>query len=573
MFPGLLFLAAPAPSSERALPPVMRRSDVVLMGAADRQAYRDYGAAIVAWGGKPTPEALRQAEGVRYYASVGMVTEFGQYATRFPKNYQEGFCKDINGEPVKVPWLTDLSHNGVPYYWCCTNQPRFRTYLRDRVTEIARAGAFGLHIDDHLGTAGGLWLGLCFCDRCLQGFRGYLAALPEGEKSRLGIADIQSFDYAAEVREWMSHDLGARKSPTQHPLWDRWSAYQCRAAAELVAELKKLAEKTSRKPMPLAANAGLLWPRHLSDSASVDLFSAETDHQAAALKACDDPIFAYRMADAVGKPYAATAAGGDWAFIKQRERPGLVRMWIALAYACGQAFMPPIHQWCYTPELGTHWYDGSRETYMPIYQFIHDQAALLDGYRALADVALVVPHRSFCQDPARWIGYGRKLAEANLAYRLVLGGDEILDRSLAESELNACKVTVVPDRDSLSGGDSRRAAARLKSEGGVTSVDAAIRQATPAVRVLGNPRIRVLPRARRGSLVVHLLNTAYAAGRDDVVPASDVKVRIDVVQLGLASARTCRLVSFGRPVQTLPITGGEVVVPSLGIWSMLVIGK
>ena len=72
-----------------------------------------------------------------------MVTEFGRYHERFPQTYEQGLCRDVDGQPVKVPWLTDHQHQGVPFWWCCTQQPQFRQYLRDRVIETVRAGADG----------------------------------------------------------------------------------------------------------------------------------------------------------------------------------------------------------------------------------------------------------------------------------------------------------------------------------------------------------------------------------------------------------------------------------------------
>ena len=56
--------------------------------------------------------------------------------------------------------------------------------------------------------------------------------------------------------------------------------------------------------------AGLLWPRHLADYQALDLFSAETDHHAAGRRFTDQPLVAYRLAESVQRPYAATASGG-----------------------------------------------------------------------------------------------------------------------------------------------------------------------------------------------------------------------------------------------------------------------
>ena len=115
--------------------------------------------------------------------------------------------------------------------------------------------------------------------------------------------------------------------------------YQGRAAAAFMRELRELVAATAGRPLPIGANAGLLWPRHLGDYQALDLFSAETDHHAVGRRFTDQPLVAYRLADAVRRPYAATASGGDWAFIQEHQTPGLVRGWVALAYAAGHAFM------------------------------------------------------------------------------------------------------------------------------------------------------------------------------------------------------------------------------------------
>ena len=156
--PALLFLLGWM-SADFAVGAVVNRSDVVFMYQADRAIYAQYGATVLAWGGKPTPKSLAEAAGVKFFGSVGMVTEFARYYDRFPETYEQGLCRDIQNQPVKVPWLTDHQHHGKPYWWCCTQQPLFRKYLTERVVETVQAGAAGLHIDDHLGTAGGLWLG------------------------------------------------------------------------------------------------------------------------------------------------------------------------------------------------------------------------------------------------------------------------------------------------------------------------------------------------------------------------------------------------------------------------------
>lgn len=549
---------------------VLRPSDVVFMYSSSAQTYADYGATVLAWGGTPTPQSLADAPGVRWFGSVGMVTEFAAYHTRFPDRYEEGLCRDVEGHLVKVPWLTDHRSKGVPYWWCCTRQPLFRQFLQDRVVETIRAGAQGLHVDDHLGTAGGLWLGICFCDRCVGGFRGYLATLPASDLERFGVSDPSTFNYREEARAWIAAGKPeAGRKATGHPLWRHWSIYQGRQAAAFMLELRELAARTAGRPVPVGANAGLLWPGHLVDYQALDLFTAETDHRAEARKPSDVPLVAYRLAEAMGRPYAATASGGDWAFVKEHNLPGLVRCWIALSYAAGQRLMAPHRQWCYTPEKGTHWYEGPAEKFAPLYRFVRAHAAWFDGYHTHADVAVVIPCRAFGRNPQRWFELGNALAAANLGYRLLVGGDETVDRSLSESELAACRHLIAIETNDLLAADRERLARPVPGQRRFASAAEAVAALTPAVRVEGAKPVRVLARVRPGAAVLHLLNYAYDPARDDVTPLENIQLTVDAAALGLPGMARATLLTPEGGETALAVAEAGVTIPRLGLWALV----
>jgi hypothetical protein len=554
-------LAAPTPDA------VLRHSDVVFMYGAKPDIYEQYGATVLAWGGTPNPASRGEARGITWFGSVGMVTEFGAYYRRFTDRYQEGLCRDIDGQPVKVPWLADHQVQGVPYWWCCTQQPIFRQFLRDRVVETVKAGADGLHIDDHLGTSGGLWLGLCFCNACVEGFRAHLGRLPEPERARLGTA--APLDYRAEVKRWRAAEGKGRKIP-EHPLWPQWTVYQRRAAAAFMSELRALAAQTAGRPVPVGANAGLLWPGHLADYRALDLFTAETDHHAAAGRLSDLPLLAYRIAEAMGRPYAATASGGDWAWVKAQNRPGLVLGWIALGYAAGQRLMAPHHQWCYTPEKGTHWYDGPATTFAPLYRFVRSNASLFDGYTTHADLGVVMPHRAYEKNPQRWFDLGNRLAASNVSYRILVAGDDVVERPLVEAELSACKHLLVPERNAFLPQDRERIERQFKARRVHESADTACAALTPAVRVQAAATVRALPRVKPGSAAVHLLNYGYDVAHDTITPLADLRVRVDLSALNVPAATRCRWFTPGNEPVSLPLHDGQVQVPRLDAWGLLV---
>lgn len=545
---------------------ILRHSDVVFMYQAGPKVYQAYGATVLAWGGKPTPQSIEQNKGIKVFGSVGMVTEFSRYYERFPTSYEEGLCRDINGNPVKVPWLTDHQHKGVPYWWCCTQQPQFRTYISERVVETIQGGADGIHIDDHMGTSGGLWLGVCFCDRCVAGFRTYLATLPESTQRQIGITELAAFDYRKVVREWLAAD--AKRKTTEHPLWAQWTVYQTRAAAEFMKGLKALAARTAGRPVPMGANAGLLWPRHLADYQSLDLFSAETDHHAAKEHVSTRPIFAYRLADAVRRPYAATASGGDWAYIKERNLPGLVQSWIALSYAAGHCLMAPNRQWCYTQEKGTHWYDGPAEKFVPLYQFVRRNAELFDGYESLPDLTVVLPHASFLADSKRWFDLCQELAARNISYNLALGGDEIVDHPLSLAELKKGRGLLVPDHDSLLEPDRAVLDRYLAGKTPLRTVAEVQHSVVPAVQVTNPDGLQVFPRVKQGRAVVHFVNLDYDPQLDQVRPISGRAVKLNTAVLGVSAKPSCRWTDLDG-ARDLEIADGVVKLPNVSTWGIL----
>lgn len=540
--------------------PVLKRSDVMFIYQADPTIYKDYGTTIVGWGGQRTEDT----KGIKFFGSVGMVTEFGQYYDRFPQTYEQGLCRNLQGKPYTVPWLTDQKHKGVPFWWCCTRQPVFRQYIRERVVEIIKGGSDGLHVDDHLGTAGSLFLDGCFCDLCVSEFPAYLAKLSDEKSSRIPRAT--NYNFKAVLTEWLAQDT--QRKVEAHPLWPIWKAYQLRGAASFIQELRELAAQTAGKPMPVAVNAGLLWPTHLSDYRSVDLFSAEIDHQASARHFPDNPLTAYRLADAAGRPLAATASGGDWAFIKEENRSGLVQGWIATGYAAGNCLMAPNHQWCYTTEKGTHWYDGPKEKYAPLYQFVRQNAALFDDAQTCADVTVAFSYKTFCQDSTRVLKICSQLFAANISYRIALGGDDVVDIALPANLSNTTSpVLTIEPNDFLA--SDRKVLASVPECWQATDVAKAIAMTKPAVRVESSTPVRALPRVKPGAALIHLLNWNYDAARDTTPQGHDILLQLDLSALGVPKATKARLYRPDAPVVNIDLSEGKVKIPELGLWGVL----
>lgn len=382
--------------------PVLRHSEVVFMYAATDDAYRAYNATFVAWGGANTREQVKRHHdiGVRCTGSMWCLTA-GAENIHNNLALREACAVDIEGKPVEVPWLFDHTYQGTKTYFGCTNHPEFRLLCRWRVCEAMAGKADGLHVDDHLGTAGAAWWqGGGFCECCMKAFRKYLKEHADEEQlQKASVSNIETFDYRELVRKYAKTRADYKKVQHEIPLMDQFLDFQATIAAEHTRQLGLLAAEVAGHPVLLSANAGIPNRAHTYVIKNLTHVVCEVRQNASAgVEKIDHAIEAYRLATKLGKPLAATASGQDWAFVKQQNCEELVRFWIALAYAYGQRFMVPHpkRQWCFNEVLGTHWYAAPIEAYAPMYRFIRSQSPWLDNFETVELKQLKVPENVLC---------------------------------------------------------------------------------------------------------------------------------------------------------------------------------
>jgi len=398
----ILLGAMAASGQERPTSAVLRHSEVCFMYASTEDVYKAYGATFVAWGGASTAERVRFHHnlGLRCTGSMWCLTAGARALYEDPKLF-EATARDIEGKPVEVPWLFDHRHEGMRTYFGCTNHPAFREHCRRQVRAQMGGGADGLHIDDHLGVAqpatafgGGL------CDHCIAGFRAYLRkhATPE-QLARAGVKDLDAFDYRDLIRRHVTTREQYRKVQYSIPLMDLFTRYHLEAAADFVRELGEVGAQAAGHPILLSANAWVGDKRHTVVAPHLTHIVCEVEFDAPRGTAhVERAIEAFRAARALGKPLVGTASGWDWAYIKANGAEALARFWIALTYAHGQRFMAPHpkRQWCFTSELGTHWYAAPVEAFAPMYRFIRANAQWFDGFEEADVGAIESPANVLC---------------------------------------------------------------------------------------------------------------------------------------------------------------------------------
>jgi len=378
-----------APSPRRTL----ERDDVVFMYVAkDRSLYDAYGATVQGWGGahdRETVGALR-ARGVHPTGSMWCLTA-GPRALHENADLRDAVSRDVAGEPIVVPWQVHTTYEGTPSWWGCTNHPAFRAHVRRSVCAAMAGGADGLHVDDHLGVSASVVMDAgCFCDFCMALFARHLRENPRPELlAEAGVRSFDGFDYRSFVR---------RRAPTREaylavrdslPLFGEYADFQLRRAADHVRQLGRLAAEIVERPVTLSANTCLPLLHQAVVMPHLSWCIGEVPHHAElGGEGLLEAVEAYRMAEALDRPIAATARGYDWAHVKANGAEQLVCVWIALSYACGQRLMAPSRAWCYTDEHGTDWYEGPTDIFAPYYRFVRERGDLFRGLRTVGPTAV-----------------------------------------------------------------------------------------------------------------------------------------------------------------------------------------
>jgi len=610
-FAGIMTVAIDSLAAERAI----RHSDVVLMGERSKDVYKIYGATVVSWGGRawkdeagPIEEFRKRVRtahdlGIRYCAGAAFRTAFAEMID-FDPRWRDSRCLTVEGQPFTVPWLWDQKHkDGHPAYWFCTNAPGYQSFLKWQVRMGMTADADGLHIDDYGGTSGTEWLGGCFCPHCIKAFTAYLKKNVSPQRlAECGITSLDGFHYGEFVKSKGIVKVGdfQRNLGSPQCLCPEYLRFQYLASAKFVGEVRKYAEELVGHPLLLSVNSSASDPKSLVIAPYVSYFCGEVDHGTVRhpwgpQSNIDlQPVWTFKLADAVGRFQACTASGEDWAFIDANKKPGLVRQWIAQDYAFGHCLMAPHNQWAYTKEKGTHWYRSRPEDYAHIYRFVRRNSGLFDDYKAVGSVGVLYSSAGAARNVANMRDASLWLAKNSIPFELVLAGDDWLDAKLTLQMLNKYRALIVAEPILLDG-EQKKAFDQFAATGKIVAWQAnrGIDEAAIA-RLLPKPIVFMaadnligVARAIHGNptapAILHLLNRNYDASTDTTAKMKNVKVSL---HKGIFDGRTLAKATLYTPPPSLdrrnpgasePVplhveptsSGVTVTIPELDYWGIL----
>lgn len=613
---GLFIGATALMAGERPI----KRSDVVFMGARTKDVYEIYGATVVSWGGRPwgdNPKAIEQFQkrvttshdlGMRHCGGVAFRTAFAGMMD-FDENWKDNRCLTIEGNPITVPWLWDHKHKktGEPAYWFCTNAPGYRKYLKWQVMLAMKANVDGLHIDDYNGTAGTEWHGCCFCKYCTAAFTEYLKKnVPPDRLKQCGIESLDNFDYRTflngkDVKTVKDFRQVLMKPPEL--LGPDFVRFQYFAAAAFADEARRYGEEVVGHPLLLSVNSSCSSPQSLVIAPHLTYFCGEVHHGAHKSKWGPQqnwkltPVWTFKLADAVDRPQYCTGSGGDWAYVAEHKKPGLVRVWIVQDYAFGHCLMAPHRQWAYTKTKGSHHYQSKPEDFAHIYRFVRRNPRLFDEYEAVGLIALLYSNaaaraghhqRLAIENACLW------LAKNNVPFEIVMAGDDWLDMKLTPETLSnyralvVCYPTKLNDDQKKAVDDFAAAGKAVKWDNKEGIDEAALRKLLPKQIIIdGAVNVVAVARAIPGNpdapAILHLLNRNYDEPSDSMRKLTNFKVTLEKSLFGGNAFSKATLycppakLDPEKPGASDPIplelrqaeSGALIAIPELSLWGIV----
>ncbi|MDZ8119091.1 hypothetical protein [Pontiella agarivorans] len=568
----------------------IKQSDVVLQYPAKQAVYEQYDATVVAWGFRPwklSGAALERAwdeqcktvqlAGLRYQARVEVDAGWRDWID-FDPDIEASTCRTLNGTLLTYHFWTS-TYKGKPAYFGCTNAKGYQRFLIHQAREALAINPDMLMIDAIMVTPMSLPHGGCFCDACMDGFRDYLQA-DRFKKllKKYGISKPSSFDYGAFLRKCGVTDEQFAKATYGQgapiPLMQEYRLYQHEAARTFIAEFKQNAERIAGRAIPLCTNSLLDKPSDWSAYPVMDHFTVETPLDASERKIPQRTIFRYQLGEALGVTMAATGLPHlDLKFVRDEKLKGLVRCWIAQAYAYGQTFMVPHSAWCGENEVER--YESEPGDCDDLYRFVRAHADLFDGYEPLARVGLLLDVDRMAAGDWRITKEAGRLRRLNIPYRLLVNGGAWIPASLESDDVEGLEsVVVLPpvntaDKALLKGRN-------LKIYSGQQDP----MPTSARIRVQGAEKVAVVPRHNpldpKAPIVCHLLNENYQADRDSMKEQRKFTVTLPASLVPTDIKRATLLKPGEDPVECKVVKGREgirVTVPSLDVWAMLRLDK
>lgn len=572
-----------------------KKSDVIAYSSGTIENYKDYGVSFVPWGGYPRPDALSiekfckkiddaQKVGTKIGAKIGTRTDFAGFIIGYSEDaVLSAQTKDLTGKAFIVPDSPNLTVKGHPAYWFSTNNTTFQAYLKNNAERAIRCKPYGLMMDDPLGDAAiVLWHDGEYSNNSIHGFRNYLMSnFTAAQLEQNGISDIVTFD----IKEY--HQAYSQLSKENRPLRKELVDFQLKSSSEMFKDVTSYALGKLGQRVPVGGNIDPTAPYSGYLLINVDYYSFECAMNAKSGNPNNGrSLFSYKIADALQRPAVIMGSGEDHAFVQDNNLPGMIRAWVAEAYAFGNYFSAPYYLWAYKNGVSYSYQPRSSQEFAPLYQFIKNHGSLFDDYSTVSKTALVLAYKNYAQYQTQIVSLTKKLADESIPFDVVIAGDDVLGLHLSVSQLKKYDNLIVPDYGLLSVDDIT-----VINDSGKTIVNNVdYLDISSQLKIKGATGIRATLRAVKNDntkpVVVHLLNGDYDVITDTCsgkhkfvvsIPKILLKNIVTKVKYVRPPSWSTRALSVTRnyPDAELVFTSTddtiEISVPLLDVWGILVL--
>jgi hypothetical protein len=575
-----------------------KKSDVISFVPGTLTNYKDYGVSFVSWGSIPGDSASSVASyckmiaeasiiGTKIGARQGLRTEFGGFINISSNaDIVSAQCRDLTGKALIEPSSPNVVTRGYPAFWFSINNTKFREFIIKGVERAAQCRPFGLVLDDPLGDAPAtLWYNGEYSANGVIALRDYMKSVfTDAQLSQLGISDITTFD----INKY--HQRYLNVNPERRPFRKEMIDSQLKSSADMLKAVKAAFLKKLDQRVPFSGNIDPASPSDGRLLLDVDYYSFECSMNATSGRPNNGySLLSYKFADALKRPAVAMGSGGDHAFVAENNLLGLLRCWMAEAYAFGNYFMAPYSLWANSNAKGAYWYTqkNSKEI-APLYQFVKSHNYLFDSYEVIAPIALVVSYSSYVQGRTNIYDLTKTLADKSIPFEIVIAGDDVLGLHLSTSQLAGYSNLILPDGSMLCVDDAM-AVQRMKNAG--KSIVKKIEDLDKAsqIRIQGVTGVRATLRAVKNDnvkpVVVHMLNDDYNVSSDSCKTKINFTIKIPKQ---LLQNRAIKEVKYIRPPSWVSkgvsepiyytdvaldfrdaVDFIEIMVPSLDVWGIL----
>ena len=235
--------------------------------------------------------------------------------------------------------------------------------------------------------------------------------------------------------------------------------------------------------------------------------------------------------------------------------------------------MAPNLQWCHTDFLGTHWYQGPKEVYSPLYRFIRTHQDLFDSYQNHPQFALILPYRNYVQNQSMWFDLTKEIASSNFTFEILLSGDDIVPHPLELEKINRHPYILCPTTELMTVAD-QKTIQHIRSSTSIIKEFSKLKTVIqPLVLTNSGTDVRFFPREGKDSIVIHILNNNYSPSEDAFKVIKNLEISLKVEELGLQPNARCQVFSPDHETLECEMVDGTIEIPELKLWSILKISK